>query len=374
MIKRVFSLLAIFTLSCAGCALSQQPQVIGYVLARGRHLDANEIQPRKLTRIQYAFLLPVNGEVSDKLPFDAENLATLVSLKQISPTLEVVVSIGGGAHSGAFSDIALTPESRSRFVASCLTLIEKYGLDGVDIDWEYPAQPRKDGNFRPDDKHNYTLLLRDLRQAFDSAATRLHKHLINSTATNGKAFFLHNTEMGEVSRYVDTVNLMGYDFYPGGAKITGNHSALLTDPTDPKQVSDDSCVQAYINAGVPAAKIVLGVPFFGHEWTGISALNHGLFQPASPTAAIDILYRDILSHDIDRSSGFVRYWDHASAVPWLYNDKSGTFITYDDPESLGLKASYVRSHHLGGVMFWSLDGDSNGLLLDALNAGLQRYP
>jgi chitinase len=372
MTKTIVSLFAILTLCSATGAFSQQPQVIGYVLARSRHLDVNEIQPRKLTRIQYAFLLPVDGEVSDKLPFDAENLATLVSLKQVSPTLQVVVSIGGGAHSGSFSDIALSSESRSRFVASCLNLLEKYGLDGVDIDWEYPAQPRKDGNFRPEDKHNYTLLLRDLRQAFDSAEPRLHEHLITSTATNGKAFFLHNTEMGEVSHYVDTVNLMGYDFYPGGTKITGNHSALFTEPADPQQVSDDSCIQAYIAAGVPAEKIVLGVPFFGHEWTGVPALNRGLFQPASTKTVDDILYREIVARQLNPSSGYVRYWDKASAVPWLYNEKTGSFVTYDDPESLSLKAEYARSHRLGGVMFWSVEGDSNDVLLDAINAGLGR--
>jgi chitinase len=359
---------------CATTLPAQKPQVIGYISGHGRLMQASEISPRKLTRIHYAFLFPVDGEVNDNIPTDAANLTTLVSLKQVAPVLQVIVSIGGASHSGVFSDIALTSESRARFAQSCLRLIEKYGLDGVDIDWEYPAAPRPDGHFRPEDKHNYTLLLRDLRQTFDAAESRLGRHLITSTATNGKAFFLRNTEMSEVSRYVDTINLMGYDFYGDGSKTTGNHSALFTDPSDPNPISDDQCIHAYIAAGVPPEKITLGVPFYGHGWAGVSLFNHGLFQPDSSNSGFEILYNEIVSKDLKANSGFVRYWDSISAVPWLYNEKSGILITYDDPESLTLKAEYVTNHHLGGIMFWSESGDSGDALLDAINTGLGRKP
>ena len=358
-------------LSTMGLAHAQSLQVVGYVFAHGRLLKANEIDPHKITRLQYAFLLPVDGEVNDKLEYDSANLTTLMGLKREAAGLQIVLSIGGGSHSDAFSDIAMTAESRQRFVKSCLSLLEKYGLDGVDIDWEYPAAPHADGSIRPEDKHNYTLLLRDLRVAFDQAEGRLGRHVITSTATNGKAFFLRNTEMGEVSKYVDTINLMGYDFYGHGSATTGNHSALFNDPSDPKPVSDDQCVQAYLAAAVPPGKIVLGVPFYGHGWTGVDALNHGLFRPGLRNSGFDIEYIDLLK-DLEPSSGFVRYWDKASAVPWLYNEKSGTFISYDDPESLTDKALYVRTHHLGGMMFWELNGDAGGVLQDAINRGLRR--
>jgi chitinase len=357
-----------------GAEKAQSQQVIGYIAAHDHLLQARDIPARKLTRIQYAFVYPVDGEVNDTLPVDAANLTTLVSLKHVAPNLQVVVSIGGASHSGAFSDISLTEESRSRFAASCLRLVEKYNLDGVDIDWEYPASPRPDGHFRAEDKHNYTLLMRALRQSFDAAEPQLKKHLITSTATNGKAFFLRSTEMGEVAKYVDTVNLMGYDFFGPGANTTGNHSALFTDPADPRAVSDDQCVEAYIAAGVPAEKIVLGVPFYGHGWNDVSALNHGLFQPNIHNTGFDIAYSDIVAKDLDPHSGFVRYWDRASAVPWLYNEKTGVFISYDDPISLAQKAVYARTRHLGGIMFWSLNADSGDALIDAINAGLGRTP
>jgi len=351
---------------------AQSPQVIGYVAGHGRVVKASEISPRKLTRIQYAFLFPVDGEVNDAVPTDAANLLTLVSLKQTAPALQVVASVGGASHSDAFSAIALTAESRRRFSQSCLRLVEEYRLDGIDVDWEYPAARHTDGTIHPEDKRNYTLLMRDLRETFDAAEVRLGRHLITSTATNGKAFFLHNTEMGEVSRYVDTINLMGYDFYGSSSKTTGNHAALYNDPADPNPVSDDQCVQAYLAAGVAPEKIVLGAPFYGHGWTGVGTNHHGLFQPVPAGTGFDILYRDLVAQDLASTSGFVRYWDADSAVPWLYNVNRGVFISYEDTESLGRKAEYVESRHLGGMMFWSLAGDDGDELLNAINKGLGR--
>jgi len=349
-----------------------RPQVIGYVFARGRLLSASELSPQKLTRIQYAFLHTKDGELADVPASDAANFVTLIALKRINPSLQVVASIGGGSHSDDFSDIALTPESRARFAASCLRIIAQFHLDGVDIDWEYPAAARPDGKYRAEDKQNYTLLMRDLRAAFDRAAGSAGPHLVLSTATNGKNFFLRNTEMGQVAKYVDTVTLMGYDFYNRSNTTTGNASALYTDPADPKLVSDDGCIRAYLDAGVPAAKLVLGVPFYGHGWKNIAPANHGLFQPAAGSTIFDILYTDIAAADLTPGSGYIRYWDDASAVPYLYNAATHTFITYEDAQSLTRKAAYVREHQLGGMMFWASDGDAHDILLNAINAGLGR--
>jgi len=350
------------------------PQIIGYVFSRDRVLQPNEIAAQKLTRIQYAFLYTKDGRVAEASPTDAANLAVMVSLKRINPALEVVVSIGGGSHSDGFSDIAATSQSRGLFVESCVKVVEQYHLDGMDIDWEYPATPRPGGHFRAEDKQNYTLLLRDLRIAFDLAAKALGRHLVTSTATDGKPFFLRNTEMAEVARYVDTIALMGYDQYGHNDATTGNHAALFTDPADPKHFSDEQAVEAYIAAGVPAEKIVLGVPFYGVGWSGVPAKDHGLFQPVVAGKTFDVLYTDIAKKDLAAGSGFIRYWDNASQVPYLYNAETQTFISYEDPESLRYKADFVQARHLGGMMFWAYNGDPENVLLDAIDAGLQFTP
>jgi chitinase len=176
--------------------------------------------------------------------------------------------------------------------------------------------------------------------------------------------------MDKVQMYVDTVNLMAYDYYePGSDATTGNHAPLYTDPADAKRISADRSVQEYEQAGVPAAKIVLGVPFYGHVWGEVPDTNHGLFQPGKPVPNAFAKYSDIAGSMLNQ--GFTRYWDSAASAPYLYNPASRTFVSYDDPESLGLKCKYLLEHKLGGIMFWDYSGDRSGVLLDAINAHLK---
>ncbi|HTF65021.1 MAG TPA: glycosyl hydrolase family 18 protein, partial [Edaphobacter sp.] len=152
-------------------------EIIAYVFPQDRVLSPGEINARRLTRINYAFANIKNGEVVEGFPHDAENFAILNTLKRNNPALKLLVSVGGWTWSGGFSDAALTPRSRERFISSAVRFIERHKLDGLDIDWEYPDQPGSGNTFRPQDKQNYTLLLAELRQRFDREQTRLHRPL-----------------------------------------------------------------------------------------------------------------------------------------------------------------------------------------------------
>ena len=172
-----------------------------------------------------------------------------------------------------------------------------------------------------------------------------------------------------MQKYVDTVNLMAYDYYePGDDKITGNHAPLYVDPADPKGISSDKSVQEFEAAGVPAEKIVLGVPFYGHVWGHVGATNNGLFQPGEPVPNAYSNY-GTLTQDF-ANQGFTRYWDAKASVPYLYNAQKQIFVSYEDPESLALKCKYVIDHHLAGMMFWEYGSDPSGKLLDAIDRGL----
>ncbi len=175
--------------------------------------------------------------------------------------------------------------------------------------------------------------------------------------------------MLKVQKYVDTVNLMAYDYYePDSDKTTGHHAPLFTNPADPKRISADASVREYEKAGVPAEKIVLGVPFYGHVWGEVADQSHGLFQPGKPVPNAFSNYANIAREMLH--NGFVRYWDSMASAPYLYNPVTRTFVSYEDVESVTLKCRYVREHKLRGVMFWDYSGDSNGALLDAINMGL----
>lgn len=348
-------------------AHSAEPlQIIAYIFPRDHVIEPGEVDAQKLTRINYAFANIQDGRIVAVSPADAPNFAALAALKQQNPSLKVLVSVGGWLWSGNFSDMALTKQSRRRFIDSVAAFIDHYQLDGLDIDWEYPAQTGAGNRFRPQDQQNYTLLLKELRARFNHEQRRLQRPLLLSVAAGASTEFLEHSEMGRVQRYVDTVNLMAYDYYePDDDKISGNHAPLYTDPADPKHVSADTSVHEFERAGVPAQKIVLGVPFYGHVWGNVTAANHGLFQSGSMVPNAFASYRNIVASMLNQ--GFTRYWDAAASVPYLYSEQKLQFVSYDDPESLALKCAYVRREKLGGMMFWDYAGDASGALLTTIH-------
>ena len=374
--EMTWPMLAVLVLGLFACVRvdaspKREKVVVGYIMARNKVLAPGAIAAGKLTRINYAFARIHDGMIAEGGVHDAENFATLTALKQQYPALQVVVSVGGGGGSGPFSDMAFTREGRAKFIESCVSFIEKYDLDGIDIDWEYPGVPGSHRNtFRAEDKQTYTLLLKELRLRLNREQKKLHRHLVTSTATGWTTSWIEHTDMRQASKWVDTVNLMCYDYYEPSNPITGHDAPLFTNPADPKGVSMDRSVRENLAAGVPARKLVVGVPFYGKQWEGVPPENHGLFQPGRAAANATPLYGVIATNMLGH--GFTRYWDPVAQVPYLYNAATGTFVTYDDPESLAKKTAYVMKHHLGGIMFWEYTGDPNNVLLDAINKGLHR--
>jgi len=342
------------------------PEVVAYIFPRNRVIQSGEIAARKLTRINYAFASIQDGRIAATGPEDAPNLAALVALKKKNPSLQVLISVGGWLGSGNFSDMALTPESRLRFIDSVVAFVERNNLDGLDIDWEYPGQIGAGNHFRAVDKTNYTLLLAEIRKRFNREERKLQQPLVLTIAAGAGDHFLDHTEMRRVARVVDTVNLMAYDYYvPGSEPITGNHAPLYTDPQDPSHVSADASVRHFEQAGVPPRKIVLGVPFYGHVWGHVPPANHGLFQPGLPFPGAFAPYGNIAGSMLGH--GFTRYWDASASVPYLYNAEKEEFVSYEDPDSLALKCAYVQRMNLAGVMFWELSSDPSGVLLDTID-------
>lgn len=345
---------------------AQPLQIIAYIFPRSRALQPGDVAANKLTRINYAFANIKDGRIVTGDPVDAANFATLVGLKQQNPSLKILVSVGGWIWSGNFSDAVLTRESRARFIDSVVDFIERYHLDGLDIDWEYPGMVGAGNRFRPEDGRNFTLVMKELRARFRREQRRLGRPLLLSFAAGSSSEYIAHTELRRVQRYVDTVNLMAYDYYePDNETISGNHSPLYTDPADPRRVSSDQSIKEFEQAGVPARKIVLGVPFYGHVWGNVGPTNHGLFQPGGPVPNMYANYGNIVSSMLGH--GYTRYWDAAASVPYLYSAEKKQFVSYEDPESLALKCAYIRRKGLGGVMFWEYTGDPTGALLNAIN-------
>lgn len=361
-------------LTVSAWAAGPKEAVVGYIFAgrSGAPLDPAKIEAAKMTRINYAFVRVRDGLMVAEGVNDAANLAVLHGLKRVNPELEVVVSVGGGgAGSAGFSDLAMTAEGRKRFIDSAVAMIERYALDGVDVDWEYPGYSHAFKGFRAEDRETYTLLLKEMRLRFDVEGKRLGRHLVTSSATGATTKWLEHTDMREASKWLDTVNMMCYDWYDAaGEKTTGHDSPLYTNPADPKGISIDAAVKMNLAAGVPRKKLVIGVPFYGRVWEGVGATNHGLFQPlASPKAAANSTPVFGQIETMVDAQGFVRYWDAVAMTPYLYNAESKTFVTYNDRQAELARAKYVKEQGLGGIMFWQYAGDPHHVLLDAIDEG-----
>jgi chitinase len=361
-------------------------RIVGYYTSWSiyqRDFQVADIPAGKLTHVNYAFA-NVDAETGEcklgDIWSDDANFRYLGELKEKVPHLKALISVGGWTWSGGFSDAALAEMSRRHFVESCLNrfLVGRYAgiFDGIDIDWEFPVSGGLPQNpARTEDKENYTLLMREFRRQLDELEAQTGRHYLLTIAAPASADIYANIELGAISQHLDWLNLMAYDFHGSWDKTTEFHAPLYASAADPgpDYLNAHSAVQGYLAAGIPADKLVLGVPFYGRGWAGVHDVNHGLYQPVThlpkgtwEQGAFD--YKDLVRNYVGQN-GYTRYWHNEAQAPWLYSPDAQVFITYDDPESLALKAEYVNEWNLGGVMFWELSAD-DGSLLDTLNAHL----
>jgi chitinase len=358
---RVLLFLSLFLFAaCASAPVAAPPakrfKIVGYVSSRA---DFARIDPAKVTHLNYAFA-DVGGDDRVVLDDDAPaQLAKLLVLKRANPELKIILSIGGW-RALWFSDAALTEESRCRFASSAIEIVQRHQLDGLDIDWEYPAQRGSSNRYRKEDKQNFTLLLAMLRRELDLLPG---EHAL-SIATTGGRYFEH-TEMETLHAYVDWINVMTYDFAGGWMPATAHHAQLYS----LSGRSTESYVKQHLRAGVPAEKIVVGVPFYGKQWKWVNRKSaSGINEPYDLYAG-DISWARLRQEYVE-APGFQRGWDAAARAPYLWNPETGTFFSYEDPRSIGEKARFVRELGLGGMMFWEHAHDPDEVLLAAMAGAL----
>jgi chitinase len=313
------------------------------------------------------------------------NFAALQQLKQLHPNLKVLISLGGAsaANAAGFSYAASTRALRSQLVASCIDMFINGNLgggisaagvfDGFDIDWEFPTAA---------DSHNFTLLLQEFRKQLKAlGAANGTSYQLSIFAPAGSQNY-SNIELAKVANQLDFLNVQGYDMH-GTWETTTNHASPLFDsPKEPSYgqgFDDEDTIAAYLAAGVPARKLLLGIPMYGRGWTGVPSTNHGLYQTSTgpaPSPAGDVLQTDGLATygTLIAQTGLHYYFDSASMVPWAYDPDTQTFWTYDTKWSVDLKMSYVRTRvpgGLGGAFFWAFkDDDANGSLAKTMAMGL----
>ena len=347
------------------------PRGVGYLASWGvgsKGTRIAELPARDLTHIFYAF-----GEIRDDgragVDDPGTNFDELTRLKSRFPQLKVAISIGGWTGSGKFSNVALTESSRRLFAESAIDLFIRQHpalFDGIDIDWEFPVAGGLEGNAeRPADKENFTLLLAELRQLLDAEGVRTHRHYELTIAASARPQEIANLEISRIGPLLDFINVMTYDYHsgPGTTNFNAPLYAAKGDPTP--ELNVDASIRAFLHAGVAPGRLLVGIPFYGHGYGNVPNIRDGLFQQGTGTPKgwkpMDGDWR-VLAQSRLRDPRYVRHWESNAQVPWLYDSTTGTWVSYDDPESVAAKARYVREHHLGGVVIWELGGDDGALM------------
>ncbi|MFS0871521.1 glycoside hydrolase family 18 protein [Paenibacillus xylanilyticus] len=332
--------------------------IIGYV----GHRDLNEVSEvdlSRMTHINIAF-----GHIEDGViqTSHLQNMERISTMKKAFPDLKMILSVGGWS-AGGFSEAAATEEGRQKLAASAVLAVTTFGLDGIDLDWEYPCYGEAGIAASAEDKPNFTLLLKVMRAALTKQGEQDDRYYMLTIAAGADQYYIDGTEMDQVQQYLDYVQLMTYDMRGGFQILTGHHTNLYTATGDLYRISTDASVQMFLNAGVPQDKLVIGAAFYSRMWKGVPDRNNGLHQMAETTGGYGPEYTE-LSEKYIGLNGYIRHWDDEAKAPYLFD--GSTFISYDDPESIRAKCEYIIEHDLAGVMFWEYKCDASHQLLKTM--------
>jgi chitinase len=242
------------------------------------------------------------------------------------------------------------------------SFLKRTGLDGIDLDWEYPTIDSAGIDTDPSDRENFTRLLQSLRAALDTAYPDTHKML--TIAAGAGQYYIDGVEIPEITKVLDYISLMTYDMR-GAWSPAGHHTALYGSP------SADETVRLFHKAGVPVEKLMIGAAFYSRKWTNIpEGGTHGLGQkcddPEDRESGMFGPGFSKLAEDYIDKNGYTAFFDEACGASYLYNETERTFISYDDEKSVAAKAEYAEKNGLYGVMYWEHSCDPTRRLMNAL--------
>jgi chitinase len=359
---------------------------IGYFYCSGK--DITEVDMSKITHLNISFGLiyhneesngqnipnwPASGEKLDTLYIGPEVETALNKIPQIRsqhPNLKILLSIGGWGGRG-FSHAAFTEYSRKKFAASCKEVADKYSLDGIDIDWEYPFNGG--GGIiasAPEDKDNFTLLLSELRNTLGA---------VKLLTTAGPASFAFLNEWTNPAEYIDLLdfmNIMTYDYAYGENLHNANlYPSDISGGSNRSGFCGDAAVNAYMEAGFPAEKLNLGMPFYGRvPGNRIDAYRRLVSDERFQYGRIQFSYENIVNLFLP-SGYFTDHWDESAKAPYLTvkDPESGEevfVLSYDNPKAIEAKTDYIKAIGLGGAMFWQFAEDRDNELASVIARGL----
>lgn len=351
--KKILSILLLLALIVVGCSeddyekgvwapspfdLSERVpgRVVGaYVTHYGKSMP----DPMFFTNLYYSFaeVYMEDGVYKGfKLQGSEDRFKQIVQLKSQNPDLKISIAFANlvensdNTHGGGFSALAKSAEYRTQFAKDCKEFLEKWGIDGVDMDWEFPGLTWGDTEFDETvDVENHVLLMKELREILGSRYLLTYAGYSKDKQKTDKGW--RYIDVKAIDPFIDFVNIMTYDL--GSAP---SHQSALNDPSAPWDCY--RAVQAYLDAGVSASKLVLGVPFYGRNSFGANgSITYAKIQELPSEYMID-------------------NWDDVASVPYVTKD-GVYYCGYDNAKSIEIKGDWLLSLGMKGMMYWDYDGD-----------------
>ncbi|CAH2107896.1 unnamed protein product [Euphydryas editha] len=337
-------------------------------------LMPSSIHPHLCTHINIAFAQVRNKEIyleDNQLKI----LPDIVKLKTYNPDLKILLSVGGAGNDKGFSEMVVNHASRKIFIKSIKNILRKFSLDGIDLDWEFPAVKEYHEVFRKRERQHFSQLLREIRTEY---IREKRNYLLTVAVASPHIIVDVAYDVDQINMYVDYANIMTYDFhvYSKLTPFTGLNSPLHARPDEQLYLATlnvNYTVQMYKDKGLDPLKIVVGIPTYGHSFTLVNANNAKVGSPASGFGKLGSLgfvnYPDICMFLRDFHNDTVIKEDMEAKVPYLY--KESEWISYDNANSVVAKAKYIRENKLRGAMIYSLNADDYNGICDKLSGNVK---
>ncbi|KAJ4243459.1 Chitinase 4 [Fusarium torreyae] len=336
----------------------------------GRNYQPQNLPASQLTHVLYAFMnVRADGTVFTGDSYaDLEKHYTgdsweepgtnaygcvkqLFQLKKANRKLKVMLSIGGWTWSTNFPAAASTATTRATFATSAVTLMKDWGFDGIDVDWEYPANATEASNM--------VLLLQAVRKELDAYSKQYASgyHFQLSIAAPAGPDNYNKLKLKELGSVLDHVNLMAYDYAGSWSTYSGHQANKYANSKNPNATpfNTDQAVTAYINGGVPSGKMVLGMPIYGRSFQNTA----GIGQTYSGVGG-GSWENGVWDYKVLPKSGASLVYDSTAQASYSYDSNTKELISFDTPGMVKNKVLYIKNKSLGGSMFWEASADKTG--------------
>lgn len=267
------------------------------------------------------------------------------------------------APESSWSAIAQSATAINNLAENIVEVINTYGFDGVDVDWETP---------RSGEQVRYTNLM---KVVYEKVKANNPRHLVTTAITGGQ-WQPPMYNLTQSHQYLDFINVMTYGMANTGASYqnalyqrTGAHNTTFNAGRTPATVSIDASIDIFNGYGVPNSKLIIGVAFYGIKH--IRTYNSTTNTYSSWANGGSVFYPEIVSSYYNNPLYDVVY-DTVAGVPYVISKDGTLFVSFDNLRSIEEKAQYILDNNLGGMMFWEYGTDTSGELLSAMRSGLNK--